>query len=781
MNLRVALRSLRRSPGFTLTAVVTLVLGIGAVSAIFSVVNSVLLKPLSGAETGRLVKLMEKFPAGGAGYARVRTYREWQKLTDVFESLGGRQYGNPNLTGLGEPQQLTAALVTASWFAVHRAHPLFGRTFLPDEDHPGRAQVAVLDHGFWMRRFGSDPALVGRTITLDQKPYTVVGVMPKDFLPLGKGSTDLYLPWVLDENEITGFEVTARLRPGVSVDQARAALNVVEARLAQAAPGDYKGVTIQVQPLLEAIIGPSRDLLRLLLVASALVLLVACVNTANLFLARGAAKAREMQIRAFLGATHRQLLAPALAESAIVSLTGGGLGLLAAWNIARILAARLTNFPRAEDIAVDGRVALLTLAISVFTVFTCSTASTLLQKRATRGALVIAEVALTFVLLISSGLLIRSFAAMRQVDLGYNPGGVILGFVLQPEDPHDQRTAAIALRRRIREKIAALLDVAAVATTSGTPAGGLAANLPVILEGEDVEKAAASDRPGAAVVIASGAYFDVAKIPFRAGRIFNDHDSPNAPGVVIVSESIARRYFGGNALGKRIQFPQFDFNVTSVGAVRLREIVGVVSDIKQTSVSENARMTLYLPEEQDAVRYTHIIARVASGDPMRLERSLRHVIFEEAPTLSVAPMLTLETGNSYLTRAPLRAMWLLGVFAALALALASIGVHGVVAYAASQRTREMGIRMALGARPAQLFRMITRQAVQLAAFGAAVGILAAYLTSRLLQSLLFGVTRTDPATYLTGAAILILVAAVASLTPALRAARTDPSITLRAE
>ncbi len=469
MTLRVAFRSLRRSPGFTLTAIVTLILGIGAVSAMFSVVNSVLLKPLSGVDTGRLVKLSERFPDGSSGYARVRTYLEWQKLSDIFDSMGGRQYGNANLTGLGEPQQLTAAVVTATWFQVHRAHALFGRSILPEENHPGRAQVVVFDYDFWLRRFGGDPSLIGRTLTLDQKPYTVVGVMPKDFLPLGKGATDLYLPWVFDQNEISGFEVMARLRAGVSIDQARAGLNVVEARLARATPEDYKGLTIEVQPLLETIVGSSRDLLRLLLAASALVLLVACVNTANLFLARGAAKTRDLQIRAFLGANRRQLLAPLLAESAIISLTGAGLGLLAAWAIARVLASRLTNFPRAEDIGVDARVALLTLGVSVLTVF----ATALFQKRTARGALVIAEVALTFVLLISSGLLIRSFAAMRQVDLGYNPSGVILGFVAQPEDPHDQRTAAIALWRRVRERIAALPDVAAVATTTATPTGGV--------------------------------------------------------------------------------------------------------------------------------------------------------------------------------------------------------------------------------------------------------------------------------------------------------------------
>ena len=442
-----------------------------------------------------------------------------------------------------------------------------------------------------------------------------------------------------------------------------------------------------------------------------------------------------------------------------------------------MLAARLTNFPRAEDITVDGLVALLTLGICVITVF----GTALFQKRTGRRVLVIAEVALTFVLLISSGLLIRSFAAMRQVDLGYNPSGVILGFVSQPEDRHDQRTAAVALWRAARERMAALPDVAAVATATATPTGGLNARLPVIREGEDADKAATSDRPGAGVVIASGSYFDVVRIELRAGRTFNEHDSPDAPRVVVVSESIAKRYFGGNALGQRIQLPQFDFNVKDIGPVALHEIVGVVADVKQTSVAESGRMNLYVPEGQNAVRYTHIIARVSSGNPMRLERSLRHALYEEAPELTIAPMLTLEMGNAYLTRAPLRAMWLLGVFAALALVLAGVGVHGVVAYATSQRSREMGIRMALGARPEQLFGMITGQAVRMAGVGAAIGIGAAWACSRLLESLLYGVSRTDLPTYATGAGVLMSIAAIASLAPALRAARTDPSITLRAE
>lgn len=778
MNFRVAFRSLRKSAGFAMVAVLTMTLGIGALSAMFSVVNAVLLKPLAGLDTERIVKVSEKSP-NGAQYAMPRTFREWRKLPDLFDAIGARTYCNPNLSGAGDPQQLTAACVTADWFEVYRAQAMLGRTFLPDEERPGRERVAVLDYRFWMRQFGGDRTMVGRAITLDQKPYVVVGVMPKDFLPLGKGWADLYLPWSIEANELTGLEVTARLRNDVTIERARAALGTEQARLAAANPAEYKGVTSEVELLRETIVGPSRDLLRLLMAAASLVLLIAMVNVANLFLARGAHKRREYEIRAFLGANRRQLMAPALMESSIIAMIGAGLGLLTASGLVRVLAARLENFPRAEEVQVDGRVVLVTLLVSLVSVFVCGVAPAVWRpggwrKTARQSALVICEVALTVVLLISSGLLIRSFAAMRQVDLGYKPSGVILGFVAQPADSNDRRDGAVAVWRRVRERIAALAGITSVATTTATPAGGLNAGLPVIPEGEAIDW---PNRPNASVVISSGEYFRVVGIALRGGRTFSDGDSR----VAIVSQSVADRYFGGKAIGHRIQLPAFDFNVTSVGKPELREIVGVVGDVKQKSVQETGHMTIYLPEADNAVRYATIIARAATGDPMRLEQSIRHALAEEAPGLTLAPMLTLDRGNAYLTRAPLRAMWLLGAFAGLALILAGVGVHGVIAYAAAQRTREMGIRMALGARPAQLFGLITRQALRLAMIGAAIGLAGAYAASRLLEALLFGVGRGDFTTYVMSGAILLAIAIAASFTPALRAARTDPSITLRAE
>jgi len=329
--------------------------------------------------------------------------------------------------------------------------------------------------------------------------------------------------------------------------------------------------------------------------------------------------------------------------------------------------------------------------------------------------------------------------------------------------------------------MASLPGVAAVSTTTATPAGGLLAVFAVVREGEDMAKASAADQPSATVVIASADYFKVAAIPLHAGRTFDDRDAAGAPATVIVSQAIADRYFNGAAVGRRIMLPAFDFNVTSTSPVVPHEIVGVAGDVKQKSVGETARLSLYLPEAQNAVRYTTILVRANEGDPMRLQHALRRVVFEEAPQLTVGPMLPLDAANAYLTRAPLRAMWLLGVFAALALILAAIGVHGVVAYATAQRRREMGIRMALGARPGQLFGLITRQAVTLAVAGTGIGIVAAWAASKLLETLLYGVGRADPATYASGAAILIAIAIVASFTPALRAARTDPSITLHAE
>jgi len=773
MNFRVALRSLGRSPGFTLVAVLTLVLGIGAVSAILSVVNAVLLKPLACVETERIVQPSETLP-NGVRMARVRTYQEWRKLDRFLDSIGARQYCNPNLTGRGEPRQLRAPCVTANWFAVWRSAPLLGRTFAADEDQPGRAGVVVLAYGFWLEKFGGDPGVVGAAIVLDQKPYVVIGVMPKDFSPVGKA--DLYLPWVLAENETTSVEVMARLRQGVSIEQARAAMAVARANLVREIPFEYKdiGGPDRVEPLLDAVVGGQRNLLRLLLAAAAVVLLIATVNVANLFLARAGARRREHAIREFLGANRRQLMAPALMESSLVAALGGGLGLLAAGALVRMLAARMDDFPRVSEIGVDWRVAAVAFAVSMIAVLACGVTPPAWSKNTGQNALVIAEVALTVVLLISSGLLIRSFIAMRQVNLGYNPDGVILGFISQPENPRDERAGAIALWRRVRERIAALPDVASVATASGTPAGGMGFGLPLIREGEGLEKAATS---GANVVIASGEYFQTVGIPLIAGRVFDPHDA----GVVMISRSIADKYFDGHAVGKRLRLPEFGFNAVNFGAVTLREIVGVVADVKQNSLSESGRMTLYLPERDNAVRFTHIVARAKTGNGLQLEREIRRVVYEEAPKLAVAPMLSLEQANAYLTRTPMRAMWLLGVFAALALALASVGVHGVIAYTTSQRSREMGIRMALGARPAQLFRLVASQALRLAMIGAAIGLAGAYAATHLVEALLFGVTRTDAATYAGAIAVLIAVAAVSSFTPALRAARVDPAVTLRAE
>ena len=439
-----------------------------------------------------------------------------------------------------------------------------------------------------------------------------------------------------------------------------------------------------------------------------------------------------------------------------------------------MLAARMDDFPRVSEIGVDWRVAAMAFAVSMIAVLACGITPPVWSKKTRQNALVIAEVALTVVLLISSGLLIRSFIAMRQVNLGYNPEGVILGFVSQPENPRDERAGAIALWRRVRERIAALPDVASVATASGTPAGGMNFGLPLIREGEGLEKAATS---GANVVVASGEYFQTVGIPLIAGRIFDQHDA----GVVMVSRSIADKYFDGHAVGKRLRLPEFGFNAVNFGAVTLREIVGVVADVKQNSLSESGRMTLYLPERDNAVRFTHIVARAKTGNGLRLEREIRRVVYEEAPKLAVAPMLALEQANAYLTRTPVRAMWLLGVFAALALALASVGVHGVIAYTTSQRSREMGIRMALGAKPAQLFGLVTAQALRLATIGAAIGLAGAYAATRLVETLLFGVTRTDAMTYAGAIAVLVAVAAISSFAPALRAARVDPAVTLRAE
>jgi putative ABC transport system permease protein len=786
LDMRVALRALRNNREFAAVGVITLALGTGANTAMFSVVDSVLLRPLPGFQTERLVNLYEASPRSSFRVARPLSYREWRKQAKSFEGLAANQSCSVTLTGLGEPEQLMGApCVTANWFDVYHVAPLLGRTFIGGEDQPGRKRVVVLDYYFWMSRFSGDPKAIGKSIALDKQTYQIVGVMPPDFQPLGRGRS-LYLPYVLDD--ITQVFVTGRLKRSAFIETARAELAVIERGLAAAHPGDYAGLQVVVQPLLEQQTGSQRPLLLLLLGAVSLVLLIACVNVASLFLARGSGRSHEIAIRAALGASRWDLIRPMLIESALVAFAGTALGVAAAFWTVRILALRMPGLPRADEIGINPTVLTYACALSVFCALlsglTPAFSTTRVTARATgnrlRSGLVISEVALAFVLLIGAGLLIRSLAAMTAVDLGYRPKDVLTMFLALPEDARENRPDAVALYRRIRERLQGIHGVRSVTVASAFPSGGVAISLPVYLEGEDIDKDKAGEK-SAQVVIAGPDHFRALGIPMLAGRAFNDRDNEGSNPVIIVSKSVADRYFPGRSpIGQRIQMPKFAFNLRSFGNVTLREIVGVVGNVRHASFADAGAMDLYLPEGQNAIRLTFIGLRT-DGDPLSYANAAKRAIFAERPDLPVTQVRPLEQLIAFMTEGPRQGMWMLSVFSMLALILAAVGIFGVISYAASRRTREIGVRFAIGARPRDVLGMIAGQALRLSLAGVFLGALLALGFTRLLRGLLFGVTATDGLTFAVGAAILVAIAIVASLVPARAASRIHPSAALRHE
>ncbi len=582
-DLIVALRGLRRAPAFTLLAVATLALGIGANATIFSIINSVLLRRLSGFETDRLLRLQDATHQAGLGFVDPEVFRRLRTGTRAFEQLAGLQFCQFALTGGEAPEQVAGPCVTANWFTLQRARALLGRTFLPDEDLPGKNRVVVLDHGFWLRRFGGDRDVIGRRILLDGQPWTVVGVMPSDFRPVGASVSPIYTPYVLDEHA-AGLYVTGRLRPDVTLAEAQAELRLLATRLHSVLPR-FSGLALTATPVLEDITGPAAPLLHLLMGAVSLVLLIACVNVANLLLARSSARQREMDIRSALGAS-RWRLARFLIIEALVLSTAAGLAAVAVagWSL-RLAAPLISTLPRADEVSVDLRVfgaclaigGLVALALGLLPVLRqppsglAITANRSAQRW--QGSLLAAEVAIAFVLLVGAGLLLRTFVAMRDASLGYEPRNVLTHFLALPSAPDgsraassrkaSSRTAGLALLGRLRHRLAAVPGVSSVATSSALPMGGVTITMDVQPEGQPARNR--PDSPGArqaSLVVVSDRYFETARIPLLHGRTFGPGDREGTHPVVMVSQSVAQRYFHGQALGQRLVLPRLGYNLT---------------------------------------------------------------------------------------------------------------------------------------------------------------------------------------------------------------------------
>jgi predicted permease len=797
-DLRYTTRMLLKHPAVTLIAIFTLALGIGANTAIFSVVNAVLLNALPYYEPQRLLWVTEA-QDGRAKMAHADSYLFWRAQSQTFEHLVAYQRGGLELTGRGEPEQLESVEVTANVFPALGLSPQLGRVFAPEEDRPEAAPVALLGHALWQRRFGGDPAIIGQTLTLDGQSRTVIGIMPprsRSLLPLERA--DVWLPLAIDvkeedENRDRLLGVIGRLKPGYSVEQAHAEVSLIMRRLVLATPG-IMNTEARAILLSENLVGKLRRGLLAVFGAVALVLLIACANVANLLLGRAAMRQKEMAIRAAMGAGRGRLVRQLMTESILLSLLGGAMGLLlAVWGVKALVALAPYQLRHIKESSVDGAALSFTFLATLLTGFAAGLIPALQSSRidlnealkegarkATtfrrRGlgrvspALVIGEVALTLVLLAGAGLVIKSYLRVLAVDPGYDPKNLLALRVKLDEAKYPRGSPQLgAFYEEVLTRVKAIPDVKAVATVigAGIPFTPMVGRTLFSIEGRPPWPA--EQRPQVEFSRISPDYFRAMGMQLRAGRNFTEQDVEKALSVMIINESMARRYFSGeDPLGKRILFESSTYT-----------IVGVVGDVKRLSLEAEAPPEIYEPYTKEGVHPGFIILAVrTAGDPLDLLAAVRQRIHELEPLSDVGTVGQELAG----TLAPRRFQVLLsGVSAAVALVLAAVGVYGVIAYSVSRRTHEIGIRVALGARPRDVLLMVVRQGMTLALVGVFIGLAVALAVTRVLKGLLFELSVTDPPTFTLIAALMLGVTFLACYLPARRATHLDPLVALRYE
>ena len=796
-DLRYGGRQLAKSPGFTLIAVLTLALGIGATTAIFSVVYGAVIRPLPWTEPERLVRVFFVSPEGEKmGAFSAPNFVDLRAQSKTLSGVAAVTGTTLNLSGDGsEPERLPGARVSANYFEVMGMRPLAGRTFAPGEDQLKAQRVAVISEELWRRRFGGDPGTIGRTLTLNGEPYTVVGILARGSqLPSG---ADAWVPMVFTPNDLdrrgaVWFAAMARLAPGATLERAAAEGSVIARRLAEQYPeanaGYMEGMTFE--PLQEHLIGSSRKPLLILMAAVACVLLIACVNVANLLLVRAASRQGEIVIRSALGAGRSRIVRQLLTESVVLALAGGAAGVALAWWATRALVKLApAGVPRLEELGIDSTALLFAVGISLLTGVLFGLAPALQTSRTdlsaalregTRGSkgkagtrarsvLVVAEMALAVVLLAGAGLLIRSFAQLQGVQTGFDEEGVVTFNLELPAAKYSDEEKLRAFTAALMERMRQLPGVeAAGATVSGLPFDG----------GQDVLSFSIEGRPPAppgkedsmVVGTATPDYFKTLGIPVVRGRAFTPQDRAGAPGAMVINEAAARRYFPNqNPLGQRV----------TVGD-QTSEIVGVVADFKQDELEREADPQMFVPYDQLPWESLAVVLRSDQG-AQTLAQAIRTQIRELDPDLPIYGLQPMEELVAEATAPSRFYMLLLGGFAFISLVLAAVGIYGVIAYAVRQRTQEIGIRLALGATGDRVLRMVIGQGLALAGVGALVGLLGAFVATRGMQSLLFEVSASDPTIYVGVALVLVAVAAVASYLPARRAARTDPQLVLRGE
>lgn len=795
-DLRYGIRMLLKNPGFSVVAVIALGLGIGANAAIFSVVNTVLLRPVPYADPDRLMVLRENEPPKFPEFSiSPGNFLDWQKQNTFFEKLAAINGTAFILAGEGaEPERLRGARVSAGLFEMLGVNPIHGRTFLEEEDQPGHENVVILSSGLWKRRFASDPNAIGQPITLSGISYTIVGVLPPSF-GFPDRETDVWAPVAFTARDAQAhgshfLSVIGRLKPGATVEQARVEMSAIAGRLAEQYPDTNAGWGVDVFPMQEYDVRDIRPALLVLLCAVGLVLLIACANVANLLLARATARQKEIAIRTALGASRWRVARQLLTESILLALVGGAVGvLLAQWGIGSLLALAPQELPRVKDVTLDARVLGFTLLVTLLTgvIFglvpalqssTPNLNETLKEGgRGTTGGhhriragLVITEVALALVLLIGAGLLIRSFYRLQQVDPGFNSSNALAVTVSLPGRKYPQPEQRTAFFTQLIEKVSALPGVVAVGASQSLPIQGdfllgfTIQGRPPYAPGED---------PSTNYYSVSPDYFKSMGIPLLRGRVFTEQDRAGAPRVAIINEEMAKRYFPDeDPIGKRIHVTQ--------GPEIFREIVGIVGDVKQYGLAQPTTLQTYEPSPQMQFSTMTLVVR-AEGNVAPLGGAIRTQVLaidKEQPISRIRPLEQVVSESVAKQRF---SMLLLGIFAAVALILAAVGLYGVMSYSVTQRTHEIGIRTALGASQTDVLKLVVGQGVMLALAGVGIGLLSAFALTRLMVVLLFGISATDPLTFVAISAVLLLVALAACFVPARRATKVDPTIALRYE
>ncbi len=802
---RYAARMLLKNPGFTFVAVLTLSLGIGANSAIFSVVNAVLLRPLPYREPDRLVAASPYRQATDPYNVLSPDFLDWRSQSQSFERFAAYTTDTADLTGSGEPERLTAGLVTADLFSTLGVPPALGRDFTAEEDQPNGSPAVILSYSLWRRRFGGDPQMIGRAITLDSQSRTVVGIMPSGFrFP---AELDMWLPLALDpprpemrRRPMAILNVVGRLKSGVTPEAARSELTTILRRMSPPSPGNSE-LQVRVTGLRERFVGDARRPLLVLFGAVAFVLLIACANVGNLLLARSSTRQKEMAIRAAIGAGRFRLLRQSLAESLLISAVGAAAGLIVATWVVNLLARMNPDgIARIQESRVEARALGFTCAVAVLTallagIFPALQASktdvneTLKAQSAPRSAgrggrlslpaLMVAELALTLVLAVGAGLMIKSFIRLLAVPKGFNPDGVLTlvispGMANYPPGSPQRR----AYYREALARVQALPGVQSASLTSFLPLAGRShRQMGFQIEGRGPFKA--EDMPGFEINLISPGYFETMGLQLRSGRPFTNQDGDGAPLVAIINETFARRFFPGeNPIGLRLSSKR-DRSDT-------KTIIGVVSDTRHFGLDREINPEMYLPYTQARNFGMKVVARAAaaqnnSAGMANLSVAIRNRVRALEPNEPVNQVITMGERLSNSVVSWRYQALLLGVFAGLALVIATVGIYGVLSYAVSRRTHEIGVRMALGAQSSDVLRLVVGQGMRMTLIGVALGVAAALALTRVMRSMLFEISATDPATFATIALLLVIVAVLASYIPARRATKVDPLMTLRRE